>query len=323
MKSNEHHVRQLKYLCFFNEMLVEDVNNIGVNICSSLQQQFNYMEIRGNIIMRSDAVDNTVKINFSAIRETFSFENLFCNTLDGSSTMNPDYLFNSMTSEEKFVLISCYAADDIHSALTFSIHEEEDLSFCLKIDAICVNNRKKYTGAGKMIKDLLAVCSLEPSSKVNRVTTFKLHALKNKKTIDFYNRLKFIKTSEDTYGNEKQLIVRSPDASPSVVDNTAVQQLILDIASSSPENITIENDSCIRAQQLIKPMTHELEDNEISLLGGMLSCGYDVVIKITNRLNEMTAGKTRHKRRRCGKKSNKCRQTRKKRNRKKSGRCRR
>ena len=272
--------RELKYVVFCNKDRVEDVNDIGANICLSLQQKKNYTSIFGNITMQTMYMSAKTQMKVLKIHPNtfFVLPLSFCNTLkdEKTSIMDQSFLFNSIDAQTKFVLISYYAIEDVHSVMTFHIHEDKKdalSAFHLKIDAICVNNVKKYAGAGKMIKDLISVCSLEPSSKVNRVTEIKLHALNNEKTLDFYHRLNFTKTPDtDPDDFQKQFVL--PHDTSSALDNTEVQQLILDIASVHPETVAIENDTC--STNVTKSHT------EGTLIGGMLTCEFDVVIKIQN-----------------------------------------
>lgn len=106
--------------------------------------------------------------------------------------MNAEYLLHSMGKQKNSTIFRFYELDDIHSVLTYSISpNQNNTSYELEIDALCVNDVKKYSGAGYILNCLLDACNSMPE-----VESVNLSAINIPETIAFYTKYGFTKSSQ-------------------------------------------------------------------------------------------------------------------------------
>jgi hypothetical protein len=108
--------------------------------------------------------------------------------------MNTYYLSRSISTSDLCLFGFIPSSSDtklskthIHSVLTFNFVGSDTI----KIDALCVNNVRKYSGAGKLLMDVISI------ARKNHISRLDLDAIQTKETLDFYNKYWFTASPSD------------------------------------------------------------------------------------------------------------------------------
>jgi hypothetical protein len=180
-----------------NEDIINSFDPIKKNIYNNLVDYIHYkyprFETWGRIGRRTPSNGNNINVNviINNTNATIVMPYDFC-----GGDMNERYIFNSMLKSENSTIIGYNTLNDIHSIVTFSLEKDDSDPYntdryYIYIDALCVNNPSRHSGAGYLMKVIIDLCENNPN-----IDFINLSAINVANTISFYTYYGFINKSD-------------------------------------------------------------------------------------------------------------------------------